>query len=59
MSTVLRSAGLGKKYRRLWALSDCTLEVPAGRVVGLVGPNGAGKSTLLNLAVGHDHADRG
>jgi ABC-2 type transport system ATP-binding protein len=50
MSTVLRSAGLGKKYRRQWALSDCTLEVPAGRVVGLVGPNGAGKSTLLNLA---------
>jgi ABC-2 type transport system ATP-binding protein len=33
-------------------LSDCTLDVPAGRVVGLVGPNGAGKSTLLNLAVG-------
>ena len=32
--------------------TDCTLEVPAGRVVGLVGPNGAGKSTLLNLAVG-------
>jgi ABC-2 type transport system ATP-binding protein len=52
MSAVLRSAGLGKKYRRRWALSDCTLEVPAGRVVGLVGPNGAGKSTFLNLAVG-------
>ena len=52
MSTVLRAAGLGKRYRRRWALSDCTLDVPAGRVVGLVGPNGAGKSTLLNLAVG-------
>jgi ABC-2 type transport system ATP-binding protein len=52
MSTVLRSAGLGKKYRRRWALSDCTLEVPAGRVVGMVGPNGAGKTTFLNLAVG-------
>jgi len=52
MSTVLRSAGLGKRYRRRWALSDCTLDVPAGRVVGLVGPNGAGKSTFLNLAVG-------
>jgi ABC-2 type transport system ATP-binding protein len=33
-------------------LSDCTVHIPAGRVVGLVGPNGAGKSTLLNLAVG-------
>jgi ABC-2 type transport system ATP-binding protein len=48
----LQAQGLGKKYGRRWALSDCTLDVPAGRVVGLVGPNGAGKSTLLNLAVG-------
>ena len=52
VSTVLRADGLGKKYRRRWALSDCTLDVPAGKVVGLVGPNGAGKTTLLNLAVG-------
>ena len=50
MNAVLAAAGLGKKYGRTWALSDCTLEVPAGRVVGLVGPNGAGKSTFLNLA---------
>jgi ABC-2 type transport system ATP-binding protein len=52
VSTVLRADGLGKKYRRRWALTDCTLDVPAGKVVGLVGPNGAGKTTLLNLAVG-------
>jgi len=52
VNTVLRADGLGKKYRRRWALSDCTLDVPAGKVVGLVGPNGAGKTTLLNLAVG-------
>ena len=52
MSAVLSADGLGKKYRRHWALSDCTLDVPAGQVVGLVGPNGAGKTTLLNLAVG-------
>jgi ABC-2 type transport system ATP-binding protein len=52
MTAALSAHGLGKSYRRLWALSDCTLEVPAGRVVGLVGPNGAGKTTLLNLAVG-------
>jgi ABC-2 type transport system ATP-binding protein len=48
----LRTEGLGKRYRRRWALAECTLEIPAGRVVGLVGPNGAGKSTLLNLASG-------
>jgi ABC-2 type transport system ATP-binding protein len=51
-ATVLETSGLGKRYRRKWALSDCSLAIPAGRVVGLVGPNGAGKSTLLNLAVG-------
>jgi ABC-2 type transport system ATP-binding protein len=50
--TLLAASGLGKRYRRRWALSDCTLEIPAGRVVGLVGPNGAGKTTLLHLAAG-------
>ena len=52
MTSALSAQGLGKSYGPRWALSDCTLEVPAGRVVGLVGPNGAGKTTLLNLAVG-------
>ena len=49
---ILTAHGLGKRYRNRWALADCTLEIPAGKVVGLVGPNGAGKSTLLGLAVG-------
>jgi ABC-2 type transport system ATP-binding protein len=52
VTAILETRGLGKKYGQRWALRDCTLEIPAGRVVGLVGPNGAGKSTLLNLAVG-------
>ena len=52
MSAVLEANGLGKRYGRRWALSECTLAIPAGRVVGLVGPNGAGKTTLLHLAVG-------
>jgi len=52
VSAILRTRGLGKRYRRRWALSDCTLEIPAGHVTGLVGPNGAGKTTLLSLAVG-------
>jgi ABC-2 type transport system ATP-binding protein len=48
----LEAHRLGKRYGEEWALRDCSLVVPAGRVVGLVGPNGAGKTTLLQLAVG-------
>jgi ABC-2 type transport system ATP-binding protein len=59
MTGIMRAQGLGKRYGRRWALSDCTMEVPAGRVTGLVGPNGAGKSTLLNLAAGLLHPTSG
>jgi ABC-2 type transport system ATP-binding protein len=52
MSAVIETSGLGKHYRRTWALRDCTLAIPEGHVVGLVGPNGAGKTTLLRLATG-------
>ena len=49
---IIESDGLGKRYRRTWALRDCTLAIPGGHVVALVGPNGAGKTTLLSMAVG-------
>jgi ABC-2 type transport system ATP-binding protein len=52
VTAVLEARGLGKRYRRRWALTDCTLSIPAGHVVGLVGPNGAGKTTLLQLTTG-------
>jgi ABC-2 type transport system ATP-binding protein len=52
VTAVIETKGVGKRYRRLWALTDCTLSIPSGHVVGLVGPNGAGKTTLLNLATG-------
>jgi ABC-2 type transport system ATP-binding protein len=57
--TALHASGLGKRYRQRWALRDCSLQIPEGRVAGLVGPNGAGKSTLLNLAVGLLSPDAG
>jgi ABC-2 type transport system ATP-binding protein len=52
VTAVLQAQGLGKRYGRRWALTDCTLDIPPGHVVGLVGPNGAGKTTLLSLASG-------
>ena len=49
---VLKAESLGKRYGRRDALSSVSLEIPSGRVVGLLGRNGAGKTTLLNLASG-------
>ena len=48
----LRTDRLGRRYGRVWGLRDCTLEVPAGAIAGLVGPNGAGKTTLLEMIIG-------
>jgi ABC-2 type transport system ATP-binding protein len=48
----VHTAGLGKRYGSLWALQDCSVTVPAGRVTALIGPNGAGKTTLLKILAG-------
>jgi ABC-2 type transport system ATP-binding protein len=52
MTLVIETSGLTKRYRRVTALSECTITVPAGRISALVGPNGAGKTTLLRLLAG-------
>jgi ABC-2 type transport system ATP-binding protein len=51
-TAVIETSGLTKRYRRVTALSDCTISVPEGRISALVGPNGAGKTTLLRLLTG-------
>ena len=51
MTAALETRALGKRFRRGWAVRDCTLSIPEQAIVGLAGPNGAGKSTLLSLAV--------
>ena len=45
-------SGLSKSYRRLVAVDDITLSVPAGTVFGLLGPNGAGKTTIIKMIAG-------
>jgi ABC-2 type transport system ATP-binding protein len=49
---VIQTRGLSKQYRRVTALSDCSVSVPEGRISALIGPNGAGKTTLLRLLAG-------
>ncbi len=57
--SVLRAESLGKRYRSRKVLSDLSLEVHAGEVVGLLGPNGAGKTTAFYMIVGLVPCDEG
>jgi len=53
MTTVIEARGLSKSYRRdQRALDNVTLNIEAGRIVGLIGPNGAGKTTALKAILG-------
>ncbi len=49
---VIETRRLAKRYRKVAALTDCTITVPEGRISTLIGPNGAGKTTLLRLLAG-------
>jgi ABC-2 type transport system ATP-binding protein len=48
----ISTAGLTKHYPGVQALTDLTLEVPAGSIYGFLGPNGAGKTTALRMLAG-------
>src|SRR5436305_965352 len=52
MNTAVETSQLAKRYASTWALRECSVSIPQGRVAALVGPNGAGKTTLLHLAMG-------
>jgi lipopolysaccharide export system ATP-binding protein len=57
--SVLRAESLGKRYRSRQVVSDLSLEVSSGEVVGLLGPNGAGKTTAFYMIVGLVPCDAG
>jgi ABC-2 type transport system ATP-binding protein len=52
VNTAIETQGLSKRYRRVTALSDCSIMVPESRISALIGPNGAGKTTLLRVLAG-------
>ena len=52
MSAVLNTAALGVNYGGVRALTDVSLEVGEGELVGLIGPNGAGKTTFIDAITG-------
>ncbi len=51
--------GVTKTFGGVVANNDITLNVPQGRITGLIGPNGSGKTTLFNSIVGYHPIDAG
>lgn len=49
---VVRLSGVRLHYGKIEALAGIDLEIPAGRMVGMIGPDGVGKSSLLSLVAG-------
>jgi ABC-2 type transport system ATP-binding protein len=52
MNNMVQIDGLTKRYLATTALSDVTLTLPEGRIMGLLGPNGSGKTTLMKILAG-------
>ncbi|MFP3867135.1 MAG: ABC transporter ATP-binding protein [Desulfobacteraceae bacterium] len=55
----LELMGISKSFQGRHVLSDVSLTVGEGEIVGIIGPNGAGKTTLFNLITGVVRADAG
>lgn len=56
---MLHAAGVGVSFQGLRVLTDVSLELRPGEILGLIGPNGAGKTTLLNVLAGFQRPNTG
>jgi ABC-2 type transport system ATP-binding protein len=56
---VISTSRLTKRYGRVPALTELTIEVQRGEIFGFLGPNGAGKSTMIRVLLGYLHATEG
>lgn len=56
---ILKAKHLAKSYKKRKVVSDVSLEVNSGQIVGLLGPNGAGKTTSFYMIVGIIARDQG
>ena len=52
LEPVVRLQAVALHYGKTQALAGVTLDIPAGRMIGLIGPDGVGKSSLLSLVAG-------
>ena len=59
MTNAISMINLTKHYNGVEALTDLTLDVPAGTVYGFLGPNGAGKTTAMKVDRGPRAGDGG
>jgi branched-chain amino acid transport system ATP-binding protein len=56
---IIRVRDVSKSFGGVIANHRISLDVPAGRITGLIGPNGSGKTTLFNSIVGYHPIDEG
>ena len=59
MTNIIEVEGVSKSYGGVVANHKVSMEVPVGRITGLIGPNGSGKTTLFNSVVGYQPIDEG